>query len=559
MQIQGIQRTDDPADQDDHNDIHGEKPGRHEGCQHDDDGQPSLLFEDGPGHIDDHVEDHRRYPRQHSGHGHAHIPIGAEGLVKSGDDGNDDQRRQGRTHHGDQRAGDPGHMVAHQNGGIDGDGAGAGLGNGGQVQHFLLLNPMQPFHKALAHQRNNYKAAAEGAGAELEGGEEQLPVFFSFVQWNQSPLKTAPRSAAQPQSLRDFVHSGQRIEEKALKSLAVVIGIVRDDPVTLTASPAQPYPFTGAARRRGFPAVGEKDAHCFAGEHGSEGIFPDRPKPVRIQAEEVARVDSAAALYHQIGPAGTGGRAGACRAAYEQMNVVFKQTDADIAAGFPIPIPFIKQAAQELTVQLRGEGIVLLSPGDIQRIQAGDELEIADSGFLHGPIGTGCLFRQPLGDNAQEVARDLVLIQQGQSLRNSFPGSPTAGIQPQRVVDGGNAVQADTNQKVFLPKERGPVLRNGKPVCLDGILDADVLLIVFPNGLREEPEEVQPRQGRFPALEGEGEAAARVKLREALADECLGCRKRHHAAVWTGAVFLFVSVEAVLAAHIAEAGGGLYQ
>lgn len=150
----------------------------------------------------------------------------------------------------------------------------------------------------------------------------------------------------------NFAHSGQRVGEKALKSLAVVIGIVCDDPVTLTASPAQPYPFTGAARRGGFPAVGEKDAHCFAGEHGSEGIFPNRPKPVRIQTEKIAGVDSAAALHHQIGPAGTGGRAGACWIAHEQMNIVFKQSDADIAAGFPIPIPFIKQAAQKLAVQL---------------------------------------------------------------------------------------------------------------------------------------------------------------------------------------------------------------
>ena len=61
-------------------------------------------------------------------------------------------------------------MITHQDGGIDGNGAGAGLSNGRQVQHFLLLNPMQLLYKALPHQRNNDKTAAKGAGAELKGG-----------------------------------------------------------------------------------------------------------------------------------------------------------------------------------------------------------------------------------------------------------------------------------------------------------------------------------------------------------------------------------------------------
>ena len=73
-------------------------------------------------------------------------------------------------------------MVAHQNRGIDGNRAGAGLGNRRQVQHFFFLDPAQFFHEALAHQGDNDEAAAEGAGAQLKGREKQLPAFIFLVQ-----------------------------------------------------------------------------------------------------------------------------------------------------------------------------------------------------------------------------------------------------------------------------------------------------------------------------------------------------------------------------------------
>jgi len=56
------------------------------------------------------------------------------------------------------------------------------LGNRRQVQHFLFLDPVQFFHEAFTHQRDNDEAAAEGAGAQLKGREKQLPVFIFLVQ-----------------------------------------------------------------------------------------------------------------------------------------------------------------------------------------------------------------------------------------------------------------------------------------------------------------------------------------------------------------------------------------
>ena len=74
---------------------------------------------------------------------------------------------------------------------------------------------------------------------------------------------------------------------------------------------------------------------------------------MQFQAEEVARVHGTATLHNHIGTASTGRGAGPRRAAHKQMNIILKQTDADIGAGFPVPIPGIKHGTQELRVQLR--------------------------------------------------------------------------------------------------------------------------------------------------------------------------------------------------------------
>ena len=51
-----------------------------------------------------------------------------------------------------------------------------------RIQHFFLLNPVQFFHKALPHERDNDKPAAECTRAEFKGRKEQLPIFIFLVQ-----------------------------------------------------------------------------------------------------------------------------------------------------------------------------------------------------------------------------------------------------------------------------------------------------------------------------------------------------------------------------------------
>lgn len=46
----------------------------------------------------------------------------------------------------------------------------------GQIQHFLLLDPVQIVHEFFLHQGNDDETAAEGEGAQIKGGGEELPI-----------------------------------------------------------------------------------------------------------------------------------------------------------------------------------------------------------------------------------------------------------------------------------------------------------------------------------------------------------------------------------------------
>ena len=59
----------------------------------------------------------------------------------------------------------PGQLEAHHDRPVDGDGSGGGLSNGNEIQHLILLNPVQLIHKFLLHQRDDNIAAAEGKRA----------------------------------------------------------------------------------------------------------------------------------------------------------------------------------------------------------------------------------------------------------------------------------------------------------------------------------------------------------------------------------------------------------
>ena len=134
-----------------------------------------------------------------------------------------------------------------------------------------------------------------------------------------------------------------RIGKKLLQGFAVVTALrsVGSIAVALAAAAAQADPSALPALCGDLPAVCDKCLHFLAGKQRLQGVVLHSSKFIGIQAEEVARVHGTATLHNHIGTASTGRGAGPRRAAHKQMNIILKQTDADIGAGFPVSIPGI--------------------------------------------------------------------------------------------------------------------------------------------------------------------------------------------------------------------------
>ena len=112
--------------------------------------------------------------------------------------------------------------------------------------------------------------------------------------------------------------------------MSIVGGIT----VTLAAAAAQVDPLALLALCGYLPAVRDKRPHFFAGKQRLQGVVLHGSEFVSVQAEKVARVDGAATLHDHVRAAGACCGASHSRAAHKQINIILKQTDADIGAGF---------------------------------------------------------------------------------------------------------------------------------------------------------------------------------------------------------------------------------
>ena len=78
---------------------------------------------------------------------------------------NDRKRRNDHTQHRTQAAPIPVHLVSDEHGGIQGQRARRGLGEGQQIEELPLLNPLSPSDNLLFDQRNHGITASEGKDA----------------------------------------------------------------------------------------------------------------------------------------------------------------------------------------------------------------------------------------------------------------------------------------------------------------------------------------------------------------------------------------------------------
>ena len=118
------------------------------------------------------------------------------------------------------------------------------------------------------------------------------------------------------------------------------------------------------------------------------------------------------------------------------------------------------------------------------------------------------------------------------------------------------AVQGEPHQKSVLPEEGRPGLVQTDAVGLDAVADLHPAVLGLL-GLQKEAEEVQPRQGRLPALEEEMDAAAVLGGGKGLFDQLPGCLPGHQAHALAAAAAGHVVIKAVAAAQAAQAGCGL--
>ena len=147
-----------------------------------------------------------------------------------------------------------------------------------------------------------------------------------------------------------------------------------------------------------------------------------------------------------------------------------------------------------------------------------------------------------------------MLFQQADGGHNAVEGALPLPVHPVAVVELLGPVQGDAHQHMVLRQPPGPVLVQGIAVGLDVVMDPDPFGVgMAADVLRQVPEEVQPRQGGLPALEGE--SAVAVGVGQGLVRDGVHGLPGHAAQQGHGAVFRFIGVKAVTAPHVAAAGG----
>ena len=85
---------------------------------------------------------------------------------------------------GEENSDDTSQLISDDDGSVDRNGSGRGLGDGHQIQHFVFSDPMVFIHEFLLHQRHDDEPAAESEGADEEHGRKERPktVRFGFLR-----------------------------------------------------------------------------------------------------------------------------------------------------------------------------------------------------------------------------------------------------------------------------------------------------------------------------------------------------------------------------------------
>ena len=170
-----------------------------------------------------------------------------------------------------------------------------------------------------------------------------------------------------------FLQAWQGIVKEGFEGCTVVI-VMFVRPIPLAAAPADGEVTAGSADFRTSDTFldktdADRGVKCFL----YVNLHDVSNFPV-IQDIEVAGIQTAVTFYHQIASAGPGCGAGAGRLPHQDPQVVIEGTDADIISGLPVPIPAVKQIAEEFAVSIRFQRIEFSTSFRVDGVQTGNEL-----------------------------------------------------------------------------------------------------------------------------------------------------------------------------------------
>ena len=143
--------------------------------------------------------DHRRAK---SVQGRLHQGLVADLPEPLGNEQDNEKRGKHNPQGGQDAAGQAAHVVAHEGGDVDGEGAGGGFGNGDEIHDCLHIQPAV-LHYHLGNHGDHGVAAADGEEADLEEIIEEKPQnhegspafpFLARNSWRRIPQRAVETS-----------------------------------------------------------------------------------------------------------------------------------------------------------------------------------------------------------------------------------------------------------------------------------------------------------------------------------------------------------------------------
>ena len=160
-----------------------------------------------------------------------------------------------------------------------------------------------------------------------------------------------------------------------------------------------------------------------------------------------------------------------------------------------------------------------------------------------------------LGNHCQDVVVHAEFLQGLNGMGHPAKGPPPCRIHPVPVVDLLGPVQRYPHQEVIFRKKGCPLCIDQQPIGLQGKMQPG-LIFVFPFCFRHRvPEEIQPGQGGFPALECYG--ALLGHRCQSMLQHCGQGVPGHQAIAGSLPLAGLIGIKAIMAAHIAQAAGRL--